>query len=631
MLDLTQCSAAQSEAIIHGEGPMLVLAGPGSGKTFVITRRIQYLIEYHKVKPEQILVITFTKAAATEMQERFLKLTQNQFYPVTFATFHAFFYQILRQTYQFNTSSILRESDKRHILEELVHQIPEELSNEPCMLKTAIEDEEHSNEEILQKLISEISKVKNLRLNPSEYESSICSNKVFEYLYIQYCNFTSRKNKIDFDDMVILCLQLLKERVDILELWHSRFQYILIDEFQDISPAQYEIIRLLAAPSNHLFIVGDDDQSIYRFRGSDPSIMLGFTQCYPDARQVLLNINYRSRPEIIEPASNLISHNRNRFDKVITAADCNAGNFKMYSFESVQEQSQAIISLIRQYMEQSDSHYHDIALIYRTNTNAILISEKLLREKIPVHMQEKPKNIYQSPIAKDLIAYIRYALYEKDTAAFYRIMNRPSRYIRRETVPTSSFTMQDILDKNAGKEYVIHNVLSLYHQLHFLRKLDPYAAINYIRHGIGYEDYLIKQSMQDSNAYHAAIRTLDELQERASVFDTLNEWLEHAESYEEFIQQMQTEHDEDAVQIVTMHASKGLEWNTVILPDVNEGITPHKKAVSEAETEEERRMFYVAMTRAKQNLFIFYVKEKTGGKFLPSRFLTDLQNHATFH
>ena len=399
--------------------------------------------------------------------------------------------------------------------------------------------------------------------------------------------------------MVILCLQLLKERADILELWHSRFQYILIDEFQDISPAQYEIIRLLAAPSNHLFIVGDDDQSIYGFRGSDPSIMLGFTQCYPDARQVLLNINYRSRPEIIEPASNLISHNRNRFDKVITAADCNAGNFKMYSFESVQEQSQAIISLIRQYMEQPDSHYHDIALIYRTNTNAILISEKLLREKIPVHMQE--------------------------------IMNRPSRYIRRETVPTSSFTMQDLLDKNAGKEYVIHNVLSLYHQLHFLRKLDPYAAINYIRHGIGYEDYLMKQSMQDSNAYHAVIRTLDELQERASVFDTLNEWLEHAESYEEFIQQMQTEHDEDAVQIVTMHASKGLEWNTVILPDVNEGITPHKKAVSEAETEEERRMFYVAMTRAKQNLFIFYVKEKTGGKFLPSRFLTDLQNHATFH
>lgn len=280
MLDLTQCSAAQSEAIIHGEGPMLVLAGPGSGKTFVITRRIQYLIEYHKVKPEQILVITFTKAAATEMQERFLKLTQNQFYPVTFATFHAFFYQILRQTYQFNTSSILRESDKRHILEELVHHIPEELSNEPCMLKTAIEDEEHSNEEILQRLISEISKVKNLRLNPSEYESSICSNRVFEYLYIQYCNFASRKNKIDFDDMVILCLQLLKERADILELWRSRFQYILIDEFQDISPAQYEIIRLLAAPSNHLFIVGDDDQSIYGFRGSDPSIMLGFTQCY---------------------------------------------------------------------------------------------------------------------------------------------------------------------------------------------------------------------------------------------------------------------------------------------------------------------------------------------------------------
>ena len=620
MLDLTQCSASQSEAITHGTGPMLVLAGPGSGKTFVITRRIQYLIEYHHVPPEQILVITFTKAAATQMQERFLKLTSESFMPVTFGTFHAFFYQILKQTYHFNASSILKESDKRKMMKNILHHIPEDLKNEPCMLLNSIDKNGEVNQDMMQRLISEISKVKNLGLAASEYESTVCTSALFAFIYEQYSHIAAHNNKLDFDDMVILCLELLKAKPSVLRLWQKRYSYILIDEFQDISPSQYEVIRLLADAHRNLFIVGDDDQSIYGFRGSRPQLMLDFARYYPECRQVILDINYRSKSDIVKHAANLISHNQNRFIKNVCANEKEPGIFKIHPCTSREEEMQNIILLIQQYMKREQAHYSDLALIYRTNTNACMAADRLLHENIPFHMQEKPVNIYQSPTARDIMAYIRYALYEEDVASFYRIMNRPSRYIQRERVPVQSFSMQELIKNNHDKEYVIHNILHLYNQLHFLKKLDPYAAINYIRHGIGYEDYCLKQSL--------SIQELEELQERAAAFDTLKEWLYHAEHYDELIQESSTGKEEDAVQLVTMHASKGLEWNTVILPDINEGITPHKKAISQEEIEEERRMFYVAITRAKENLFLFYIKEKTGGNFLPSRFLTDLQKHA---
>lgn len=627
MLDLTQCSTAQTQAITHGEGPMLVLAGPGSGKTFVITRRIQYLIEYHHVRPEQILVITFTKAAATQMQERFVELTSNQYYPVSFGTFHAFFYQILKQTYSFNASSILRESDKRKYIQEILRHMPKELADEQCMLTASMCcGEEETNEDMLQRLLSEISKVKNLELALTEYESSICTKNVFTYIYEQYNSLNIRRNRLDFDDMVLLCLKLLRDRPDVLSKWQARFPYLLIDEFQDISPAQYEAVRLLSAPHNNLFIVGDDDQSIYGFRGSNPKLMLGFSSYYPDAEQVVLDRNFRSKPDIVAHASNLISYNRNRFRKEPLAAQKEAGIFRVMSFENRAEQTRSIITLIRQYMKQPEAEYKDIAVLYRTNTYAAMLADCLLSENIPFVMQDRPQNIYQSQTAKDILAYIRYAQKEDDVASFYRIMNRPSRYIRRESVPVKPFTMQELLANNREKDYVIHNVLTLYNQLHFLRGLTPYAAVNYIRHGIGYEEYLKEQAIRRGGATTRQLRELDELQERAAAFDTLKEWLYHAEHYDELMEQKRRRAGEDAVQLVTMHASKGLEWRTVILPDVNEGVTPHKKAVTAEELEEERRMFYVAMTRAKENLFLFYIKEKTGGDYLPSRFLSELND-----
>ena len=621
MLNAT-VNEAQSKAITHGEGPMLVLAGPGSGKTLVITQRIKYLIEENQVKPEHILVITFTKAAALEMQKRFLAMTENRMLPVMFGTFHAIFFQILKQTYSFNATSIIKESQKIALIREVIKEIPEQ---------QILIHEQEDEEENIHKLLSEISKVKNCGLQSHEFQSEIVPIHIFSAIYQQYCKKMSMLKKVDFDDMVLLCYQLLHQRTDVLKLWQERFRYILIDEFQDINPLQYKIIQMLASPQNNLFIVGDDDQAIYGFRGSDPEIMRHFQQDYPNVERVLLNINYRSNSDIVDHANQLIKHNVNRFDKEVIAQNTSKDGVRICYFESRQKQTKNIVSLIRQYMRQPGAQYKDIALIYRTNTHATITAEKLLKEKIPFQMKEKTGNIYNSAVAKDIIAYLTYALYQKDIRAFYRIMNRPVRYIRRDTVPMKCFTMQELVRNNQDKEYVIRNITRFYEQLKFLKGMSPYAAINFIRKGIGYDEYLRDKAEETGDSFEKWEHDLKYIQESASDFDTLQEWLLYVEHYEENLEQGKKE-KEDAVNIVTMHGSKGLEWPIVIIPDVNEGHIPHKKAITDAELEEERRMFFVAMTRAKEKLFLFSVKEKEAGNNLPSRFIHEfIQQDEVWH
>lgn len=621
MLNAT-VNEAQSKAITHGEGPMLVLAGPGSGKTLVITQRIKYLIEENQVKPEHILVITFTKAAALEMQKRFLAMTENRMLPVMFGTFHAIFFQILKQTYSFNATSIIKESQKIALIREVIKEIPEQ---------QILIHEQEDEEENIHKLLSEISKVKNCGLQSHEFQSEIVPIHIFSAIYQQYRKKMSMLKKVDFDDMVLLCYQLLHQRTDVLKLWQERFRYILIDEFQDINPLQYKIIQMLASPQNNLFIVGDDDQAIYGFRGSNPEIMRHFQQDYPNVERVLLNINYRSNSDIVDHANQLIKHNVNRFDKEVIAQNTSKDGVRICYFESRQEQTKNIVSLIRQYMRQPGAQYKDIALIYRTNTHATITAEKLLKEKIPFQMKEKTGNIYNSAVAKDIIAYLTYALYQKDIRAFYRIMNRPVRYIRRDTVPMKCFTMQELVRNNQNKEYVIRNITRFYEQLKFLKGMSPYAAINFIRKGIGYDEYLRDKAEETGDSFEKWEHDLKYIQESASDFDTLQEWLLYVEHYEENLEQGKKE-KEDAVNIVTMHGSKGLEWPIVIIPDVNEGHIPHKKAITDAELEEERRMFFVAMTRAKEKLFLFSVKEKEAGNSLPSRFIYEfIQQDEVWH
>ena len=625
MLDKNSVNKAQYRAITHGAGAMLVLAGPGSGKTFVVRRRIKYLIEQHHVKPEDILVITFTKAAAEEMQERFAKLSAGKCNPVYFGTFHSVFFQILRHTYRFTAQNIIRENDKYRLLSQIIRELPDEILGQAQL--------DYSTE-TLQNLLSEISTVKNNGVTPQEVRSATVPQAVFERIFQMYKQEMNRNKLIDFDDMVLLCRNLLAERPDTLKLWQQRFQYILVDEFQDICPLQYEVVRMLAKPQDNLFIVGDDDQSIYGFRGSKPEIMLNFTKEYPKAEQVLLDVNYRSRQGIVDTAARLIAHNKMRFDKAVRAQNKQNDGVKIYSFQSKSKQAESIALLIKQYIALPDTKYSDIAILYRTNNHTIYTADRLMREGIPFTMKEKPKNIYESPVAKDIIAYMRYALYETNQEDFLRIMNKPVRYIKRSTVPRGAFKMRELIDNNHATGYVVQNILEFYDELHFIKSLNPFSAVNFIRKGVGngtgYDAYLKKQAAEKGKDVSEEFEELEELMRLSREFETIELWLEHIENYDAILYEIAQQEkrlkkmNTDAVSMVTMHASKGLEWDVVILPDVNEGVIPHKKAVTDAELEEERRMFYVAMTRAKQHLFIFYIQEKEAGNLLPSRFLDEL-------
>ena len=293
---------SQTEAVNHVNGPMLVLAGPGSGKTTVITERTRRLISSQGIDPSHILVITFTKAAASEMKERFHRLMGQKKVPVTFGTFHAVFFQILKHAYGFHGGNIIREEQRFQFMKEMIQN-----------MRLEYEDEN----EFAGDLLGEISLMKNTGVSLEHYYPKNCGKEIFEQIYRGYDSRMKQHRLIDFDDMLVYCYELFDQRKDILSAWQNKYQYILIDEFQDINRLQFDIVKMLALPENNLFVVGDDDQSIYRFRGAKPELMLGFEKAYPKAARVLLDINYRSCPSVVEASLRLISHNQKRFEKKI--------------------------------------------------------------------------------------------------------------------------------------------------------------------------------------------------------------------------------------------------------------------------------------------------------------------------
>ena len=645
---------AQYEAIIHRDGPMLVLAGPGSGKTLVITQRIKYLLEVHHIPPEEILVITFTKAAASEMQERFTKMMGDVFYPVTFGTFHAIFFHMIKQAYQFNGSNIIKESEKRKFLSEAMRLEREEYWKEKYeKRKEQLEEklDELLQQEQMQSILSEISALKNNGAKLSEYETTIIDSSRFRTIYQKYEEILRQQRKLDFDDMVLLCYKLLQQRTDILAGWQERFRYIQIDEFQDINPMQFSVMKLLAQKHHNLFAVGDDDQSIYRFRGSEPAIMLNFSKEYPDAKQLLLDMNYRSVEPIVEASIALINHNKERFFKKIhtfqklTAEELAiqeqggmAPGVKIYHFPNIAAEQRNIISLIKQYVSSGTGKYSDIAILYRTNLGAGSIAEYLVKEKIPFTMKEKVNNVYDSFVAQDILAYLQFADGEQTREHFFRIMNKPVRYLSRNAVMQPVVDRQQLLRFYQGKEYVQQAISDFFLDCKRLKNMSPFAAVNYIRKGIGYDQYLEKYAVEKNISSEEWLQQAELLQRNAGEFDTVKDWLTHIQRYAQQLQNQKQKTSENAVEIVTMHASKGLEWKVVILPEVNEGYVPHKKAGLKEELEEERRMFYVAMTRAKKYLFLFYIKpegdhknkvqkeilDQKESKLVPSRFLYEI-------
>ena len=598
----------QAKAVSHKDGPCLVLAGPGSGKTLTIVNRIKYLIEKCNVRPEEILVVTFTRFAAQEMKNRLCSLMGKKNLPVTAGTFHGIFYGILRCTYRMSGQNILSEEEKYQLLREVISRQEAEVSDE---------------EDFILDIAAEIGKIKNNRLDVEEYVPEKCSTETFREIYSRYEEERKQRRKIDFDDMLVLCYNLLSSRPEVLEGWQRKFRYILIDEFQDINRIQYDVIRLLALPQNNIFVVGDDDQAIYGFRGADSELMFQFRKDYPQADQILLGMNYRSTEYIVRNSLKVIRHNERRFEKQLEAYRKGGACLHVQELADPAEEAEYILDEIEKCI--SDGvRPEDIAVLFRIHTDAGPVAEALVERRIPFQMKEHLPNIYNHFIGKDIQAYFRLAMGERRRQDFLQVMNRPKRYIGRDSLAGRAVSFEDIRNHYCDKEWMLDRIDQFEWDVKMLAKMAPYAAIQYIRKRIGYDDFLRDYAFLHNIPRTDLTEVIEEIAEAARPYRTLEEWFRHVEEYTHILQEKQKKDNPEGVRLMTIHAAKGLEFHTVFILDANEGRIPYKKARTDAQTEEERRLFYVAMTRAREKLTVCYVKTKSGKETAPSRFVDEL-------
>ena len=597
---------AQTEAVAHNKGPCMVLAGPGSGKTLTIAKRIEYLIMKHKVRPEEILVITFTKYAAWEMKNRTRSICGPSTYAVTFGTFHGIYYGILKWAYRLNQSNLLSDEEKYRILREILPGI--DWDQEP---------EADEEKDYLQELAIEIGNVKNNCMDIEEYEPVKYTTEKFRKLYRTYEETKKKYRKIDFEDMLIQCRDLFMKRPDILKKWQEKFQYILVDEFQDVNQAQYDVVRMLAAPQDNLFVVGDDDQSVYGFRGAKPGIMMEFMKDYPKARQILLDVNYRSSGYIVKGALRVIGNNKIRFEKKIEAFRKPDETVHVQEVKDPVQEAEYVLERIREYREKGVS-YTEMAVLYRTNVDARAMSELMTEYQIPFVMKEHLNNIYEHFIALDMISYLRLSQGEYDRKYFLQIANRPNRYLTRESMKTGNVSYESLRRYYRDKDWMVDRIDQLEWDMKMICDKTPYAAIQYIRKRMGYDEFLKEYAAYRKISSEDLFAVLEEIWQNSKGYGTIKEWFEHIESYGKMLKEQNKKNGEkEGVNLMTMHAAKGLEFDTVFVIEANEGNCPYKKATADEEIEEERRLFYVAMTRAKRKLVISYVKEKNGKDLLP--------------
>ena len=604
---------AQAEAVAHKNGPCMVLAGPGSGKTLTIAKRIEYLITKYKVRPEEILVITFTKYAANEMKNRFRQIIGTSGVPVTFGTFHGIYYGILKWAYGLNQANLLLEEEKIQLIKQIA----------VSMDWGEISDAEEEKD-ILEELAIEIGNVKNNCYDIQFYESSRYGTNRFRELYQSYEKEKRKLRKIDFEDMLVMCRDLFRSRPDILEKWQKKFRYILVDEFQDVNQAQYDVVRMLAEPENNLFVVGDDDQSIYGFRGAKPGIMMEFRKNYPESKQILLNINYRSTAHIVRGALRVIAHNQERYEKEIISKKKPGETIHVQEVKDPVEESKYVLEKIKEYVAQG-LPYHQIAVLYRTNLDARALSETLMEYQIPFTMKEYLNNIYDHFVGIDISSYFHLSQGDYDRKYFLQVANRPKRYIGRDSLSGDKISYESLRNFYCDKDWMMDRIDQLEWDMKMIQNKTPFAAIQYIRKSIGYDEFLKEYAAYRKISLEEIMNVLDEIQQNSREFQTIREWFVHVDNYREMLEkQREKKESKEGVALMTIHGAKGLEYDSVFIIESNEGSIPYKKAKTPYDIEEERRLFYVAMTRAKRKLIISYVKEKNGKDINPSRFVEEL-------
>ena len=607
---MTNYSSNQKKAIEHGAGPLMVLAGPGSGKTFVITHRIKYLIEGPGINPAHILVVTFSRAAAKEMKDRFEKLCKKS--PVTFGTFHSVFFNLLKTAYGFTSEQIASDELRYTLIKELIK-------------RNAIENEDINT--LAGNLLNEIALVKQDNISIKNYYSNSISSDTFKKIYSDYESELEARGKLDFEDMLSLTYELLSERSDILKAVQNRYRYILVDEFQDINFLQYNIIKLMAGEKQNITVVGDDDQSIYRFRGARPEIMLGFERDFRNVKKVFLDINFRSSTQIVNASTKLISFNSKRFPKNFKAKNGDGAPVSLIEFKNPFLEVNSIIKDIKDYIK-SGQDINSIAVLYRTNLSPRLLIERLMRNNIPFTIRDAIPNLFDHWVAKDIISYIKLAMKTGDKSDLLRISNKPNRYISRDSLSSSRANIETLFDYYDDKSYMIKRIVELREHLRTIKNLKPATALRYIRNVVGYDEYIEEYCDMNGVESDDCYSILGDLENSAAEYNTFNDWFVHMDEYkDELIEARKKSNENDkGVRLMTFHSSKGLEFDIVYIIDVNEGSVPYKKAKGVDEIEEERRMFYVAMTRARKKLFICYCVENFGKSIGKSDFVIELSS-----
>lgn len=639
-IDLSAMNGPQRQAVVHGEGPLLLLAGPGSGKTFTITNRILYLLE-QGVSPETILVITFTKEAALSMQNRFQKMSAapqpsaapvTASYPVNFGTFHSVFYHILKESNPLKSGNLLKNSEKKNLLLPILDTY-EKREMQSAATHGGQGNQGDLGEDAVQ-ILSAISYYKNtLNLSAAEGKAPARWRPYFGDICREYGLAVKRTGQLDFDDMLYECRNLLQENASAREYWQKRFRHILIDEFQDINPVQYEAVKLLAHAPYNIFAVGDDDQSIYGFRGSEPECMKRFKAEF-HARELLLDVNYRSRAEIVRASLAVIGENKDRFVKELKAApqassDTAGGGRQdavaVRAFKDKEEQYAYLLEGIPGCLKAGET----CAVLFRTNAYMQGFAARLKAADVPYEMRERAASIYEHFIVADIMAYLQAAQGEKSRELLLRIVNKPSRYVSREAVWAGDADIRKMIAYYDRAQIPDRQKISaksglerLERHLESMKRLSLKLAVHYILKAVGYEQYLRELAGAHAEKWREWQEVLEWLKEDAGAHSDVREWQSFQENYT--AEPSKPQGGKAAVQLLTAHGSKGLEFDRVWIPDCNERIFPHGKMPDTESVEEERRIFYVAMTRAKKCLELLYLTGTEERPRQPSRFLNPL-------
>lgn len=613
----------QAQAVAHIDGPCMVLAGPGSGKTRIISQRIVSMVLDHDIPPTRILAISFTKASSLEMKKRTLAYGKDdRLNKVSFGTFHSSFFRILRRYAGVSLEDLLLDLDRFKLVRSILKYL--KISN-------------YNDDDVLD-LLNEISLVKNELVDYRDYDSQSFEQEIFQKAYRLYEDEKKRHGKIDFDDMLIQAYDLLNNDPAILSIVRQVFKYILIDEFQDINRVQFELIRLIAGQENNLFVVGDEDQSIYVFRGARPDFMLEFDQYFPSARHILLDTNYRSSKDIVDLSLGLIKKNKKRHPKDLKAFSKDPARISYIYPKDTDDEARLVADQIFDRVgSQKGADYGDFAVIYRTNRQARAFVDAFMDKRIPFILKDAPKTIYDHWVSLDIIAYLRIAMEIGSGGDWARVINKPFRYISKKSLAKAEASMDFLdclLNDEDIKDFQKKNLEDLYIDLNYVRGLSPQYGISYIRTTLDYDRYILDYCHERRIKSQQIVEILDELEAAASPYRTILDFFKHIDQVREEVKKnadktagssLATSADKGVV-LTTMHSSKGLEFDNVYIVGVNEGIVPYQLGDdSKLDIEEERRLLYVAITRAKRFLVISSPLKRFGKKIGQSQFLKELQ------